>query len=141
MMRKKEKSRLGGKILLVIVGMALITMALINIILYMVGDSVLADISTRRVGGADDGRSSSGRYEWSVDYSFIASDGKTYNGTSTRRGSDLAVAVEKRVYYLPANPRINALASEVRPNIGQVIMILLGGFIIYVPFDKKSKRL
>ncbi|HZJ83608.1 MAG TPA: hypothetical protein VFD57_07345 [Clostridia bacterium] len=140
-MIKKENGGVVGEILLMIMGILLIALALINLILFIIGDSTIADVSTRRIGGAHDGRPSSMRYDWSIDYSFMASDGKNYSGTSTRRGSDLSVKLEKKVYYLPINPRINALASEVKPNIGQIIMISLGGFLIYVPFDKRSKRI
>jgi len=129
-MKKKESSGLGGKILLILVGAALIAISLINIILFIVGDLAIANVSTRRMGGAIDGRPLSSRYEWSIDYSFVAVDSKTYHGTLRRHGSDISVEVERKVYYLPINPRINALSSEVTPNIGQLIMILLGGFLI-----------
>ena len=135
----KKQSSVFGTLLLTIMGILLIIIALMNIVLFIVGDSTIADVSTRRFGGSTDGYPSSSRYQWSVDYSFKASDGKIYDGTSTRRGSDTSVKVERKVYYLPSQPRINALSSEVRPNVGQIIMIAIGGLLIYVPFERRLK--
>ena len=121
-------------------GILLIAIALINVILFFIGSTAIPDVSTRRRGGSIGGLPTSKRYEWSIDYDFEASDGNIYKGTTTRRGSDMSINVEKKVYYLPINPRINSLASDVKPNFAQLIMLGLGALLIYVPFDRKNKK-
>ena len=137
-MKNVAKGSIFGKIILFIVGLMLILIASINILLFIFGDTSTANISTRRVGGSNDSYPAESRYEWSVDYDFLASDGNVYNGTTTRRGSDMGVKVENMVYYFSFQHRLNSLSSEVRPNAGQIIMMLLGGFLLSVAFKKSN---
>ena len=50
----------------------------------------------------------------------------------------MGVKVENKVYYFSFQPRLNSLSSEVRPNAGQIIMMLLGGFLLSVAFKKSN---
>ena len=142
-MAKKNKqakaSNFFWRIIISTVGIALIIMAVVNLMLFFFGISTSAQITTRRYGGADDNRPVSQRYEWSVDYTFNDKDGKNHSGHTTRRGNDMAVKVENRVYYFLFAPFINSLESEAEPNIGQPLLIGIGIFLLFVMNRKKKK--
>lgn len=142
-MARKEKqskaSKMFWRIAVSAVGIALILMALGNLSLFFFGESTTAKVTTRRYGGADDNRPVSQRYEWSVDYTFNDKDGKNHSGHTTRRGNDMAVKVENRVYYFPFAPFINSFESEAEPNIGQPLLIGIGIFLLFVMNKKKKK--
>ena len=120
--------------------MALIIMALSNILLFFFGESVSVQVKTRRIGGADNGKPTNQRYEWAIDYTFIDKEGKLNSGHSHRRGGDMFVETESRAFYFPQAPFINSLANEVEPNIGQPILIGIGVFLLYL-MNKKKKVL
>jgi len=122
-----------------LVGLSMLLLGLGNSLLFFVGNTTAAHIETRRFGGSTDQYPASGRYEWVVNYSFVAEDGKTYEGNTRRRGHDLGVSVERTVYYLPQAPVFSALEREVRPNPGQLVLVVLGLFLIVV-VNKPPKR-
>ncbi|MDD4089475.1 MAG: hypothetical protein PHP29_07270, partial [Tissierellia bacterium] len=118
---------------------ALILIAVGNLLLFFFGQSVSVQVHTRRFGGADDGRPINQRYEWSLDYTFKDKDGKTFSGHTTRRGSDISVKTDSRVYYFSFAPYMNALEKEAEPNMGQPLLIGTGLFLLFV-MNKKNRR-
>ena len=144
MTKSKKKSDTFWRVVISAVGIALIAMAVINFILFLFGTQTSASVSVRRFGGAENGRPSEIRYSWAVDYTFIDDDGDKHEGHSTKLGSDMSVKTDDTVYYLEAAPFINGLESEVEPNLGQLIYVCLGVFLIYVMNPrlrrKKSKK-
>ncbi|MFZ7104551.1 MAG: hypothetical protein ACOWWO_18105 [Peptococcaceae bacterium] len=137
---KKRENSLFWRIAITLVGVALIWIAVSNLALYVFGETAAADVATRRVGGAGDGRPVNQRYEWSIDYTFRDKNGEEHSGHTTRRGSDISVKADSRVYYFPGAPFISTLESEARPNIGQPLFVVLGGFLIAVMNRRKKKR-
>jgi hypothetical protein len=135
-----RKGHIMGRFILGAVGVMMIALALMTILLYFMGDTAQAQVSTRRVGGSRDGAPADSRYEWSIDYEFTAANGSTYYGTTTRRGSDMSVKFDRKVYYFKAVPNLNALAGEVRPNVGQLVMIGLGVFLVSVAFGRFGRN-
>ncbi len=138
--KKAKSSSLFWRIVVSAIGAALILLAISNIALCFFGNSTNANVNKRRVGGADDNRPANQRYEWSVDYTFTDKEGKTHEGHTTRRGGDNSVTVERTVYYFPFAPFVNSLESEVRPNIGQLVYIALGVFLLLLMNSKKKKE-
>lgn len=142
MTRKKEQSKASKifwRIGISAVGIALILMAVGNLSLFFFGESTTANVTTRRYGGADNGRPISQRYEWSVDYSFSDKEGKPHSGHTNRRGNDLGLKVENTVYYFPFAPFINSLENEAEPNIGQPFLLGIGTLFLFVMNKKKEK--
>jgi len=121
------------------VGAALIVIAIVSIFLFFFGESTTADVNTRRVGGASHKRLASQRYEWSLDYDFKDKQGNTYNGHSTRCGSDISVKAENKVYYFAFAPFINTLESEAEPNAMQLLFIVIGLLLIFQSIRKNEK--
>lgn len=127
------------QIVITLIGSALILIAVSNLTLYFLGESTAATVKTRRVGGSDDGRPVNERYKWAIDYTFYDKDGAEYIGHTSRRGSDFSVNIDRRVYYFSFAPFISAPESEARPNIGQLLFILIGIFLIFSMKPKKKK--
>jgi hypothetical protein len=143
-MPKKRKAnkhvKLFWRVAITAVGAALILIAVSNLALYFFGMSAPAAVSTRRVGGANDGQPPNRRYEWSVDYTFRDKNGLEHSGHTTLRGGDIPPKTDRRVYYFPFAPFVSALESEAKPNTGQTVMAALGVLLIFVMNGKKKKR-
>jgi hypothetical protein len=121
------------RIMISLVGAALILIAAVQLLLYVFGATAPADISVRRVGGANDGAPVGQRYEWSVDYTFTDDAGNTRSGHTTRRGSDMSPGVtDDTAYYFPFAPFISALESDAAPGWHQLIFTVLGLFLLIV---------
>jgi hypothetical protein len=138
----KTKSSKGADILwrfiISAVGMALILIAVFSLLLYFFGITTAASVTTRRVGGSDDGRPTNQRYLWSLDYTFTDAEGVLNDGHTSRRGSDMSVKTDARVYYFPFAPFINTLESEAKPGLAQPLYVVLGVFLIAV-INRKRK--
>lgn len=142
MTNKKKKSDVFWRIVISAVGVALIVMAIVNLVLFIFGTQTDASVSVRRIGGADNGKPSDIRYRWSVDYTFRDEYGDEHEGHTSKLGGDMSVKTDDTVYYLESVPFINGLESEVKPNFGQLIYVGLGVFLIYVmnPPSKKKRK-
>lgn len=142
MAKKKKQSKIlevFWRITISTVGVALIVIAIVNLLLFIFGDTATATITTRRFGGADDGRPAEQRYEWVIAYTFQDRDGVSYGGHTSRRGSDTMVEVDNSVRYFNFAPYISSLESEAKPNFGQFLLIMLGFVLLYV-MNKKKKQ-
>lgn len=128
------------RIIITVVGAALILIAASNLALYFFGTAAPAAVSARRVGGANDGQPPNHRYEWSVDYTFRDKNGLAHSGNTTVRGGDIAPKTDSRVYYFPFAPFVSALESEAKPNTGQAVTAALGVLLVFVMNSKKKKR-
>lgn len=141
MVKKKSLLKKTGffwRLLISAVGFALLMIAVLNLSLFFFGDIAAAKVSVRRFGGSDNGKPPDQRYQWAVDYTFADKSGKTQNGHTTKRGSDLSVKTDKRVYYFSFAPFINAMESEAKPSYAQVLYIVLGVFLIFIMNRKKK---
>lgn len=143
-MTKKQKAGKAKdtlwRVLISAVGAALIVLSLSRTALYFFGETAPASFSARRVGGADDGKPPSQRYEWSVSYTFTGKDGTQHTGISTRRGSDLSVKTGERIAYFPAAPFVSAIADETEPDGGKLLLVALGALLIWVMNCKKENQ-
>ncbi len=128
------------RVLISAVGVALIVLSLSRTALYFFGETAPASFSARRVGGADDDKPPSQRYEWSVSYTFTDKNDRQHNGVSTRRGSDSSVKTGDRVAYFPAAPFISAIADETEPDGGKLLLAGLGALLIWVMNQKKKRN-
>lgn len=129
---KHKPSKLFWRIVISAVGVSLILIAVFNFTLYFFGETTSVRVTARRIGGADDQYEPNNRYEWSVDYTFTDKNGEVHNGHTTRRGGDLPPKTQSRAYYFTFAPFINALESEAQPNIGQLLLIIIGIFLLLV---------
>lgn len=140
MVVKKQStlSKIFWRISISMIGIALIVIVVLNLLLFFFGDTAVANVSTRRVGGVDSGRPVSQRYEWSLDYTFKDENDITRSGHTTRRGNDISVKSDSSVYYFPFAPFISALESDAEPNLIQLLFIVTGIFLIFI-MNRKRK--
>jgi hypothetical protein len=138
--KKKQETKLLWRVLITLVGAALICIAVSHLALYFFGETAPVSVATRRFGGSNDGRPSNQRYEWALDYTFYDKNGTARSGHTTRRGSDFSVQTDSRVYYFSLAPFISTLESEAKPNAGQLVCIVLGVFLIVIMNRKKANK-
>lgn len=139
MKSKCKPLKLFWRIVISAVGAALILIAVSNLTLYFFGETALISVTTRRIGGANDQYQPNQRYEWSVDYTFTDKNGVSHNGHTAQRGSDLPPRTDSRAYYFSFAPFINALESEAQPNIGQLLYMVIGIFLLLAMNRKRNK--
>jgi hypothetical protein len=132
MENKRKPPKLIWRIIISAVGAALIYIAVFNLALYFFGDTASISVTTRRIGSANDQYELNQRYEWSVDYTFMDKNGVLYSGHTIQRGGDLPPRTDSRAYYFSSAPFINALESEANPNVGQLLYIVIGIFLLWV---------
>lgn len=143
MTRGKKASNIFWRVMITLIGLALVFVAVSGFLLYFFGETAAADVSVRRLRGADNGKPYDQRYQWSIYYSFYDNEGVLREGNTERRGSDLSVEVDDTAYYFPDAPFIHVLESEARPGFPQLLLVSLGVFLIVVvnlPRKKKKSR-
>ena len=138
-MSAAHRKSIFWRVIISAVGLALMIMALSNLLLFFVGSQATASISTRRYGGERQGAVNENRYTWYVDYTFTADSGLTYEGHLTKLGSATNVSVENKVRYFSFAPFINTLEDTARPNLGQLVMFAAGAFCLVVMNSKRGK--
>lgn len=141
--RKKANQTTGifWRVVISMVGVALIILAVGRLAIYLAGEETrIYDVQTRRIGGSDGNQKPDVRYQWDILYSFTDRDGAVHTGFAKRRGGDMGVKVEKMVYYLPAAPFLHVLEKEGKPNLGQAVMLVLGGLLLYVMNRNGTRR-
>jgi hypothetical protein len=126
-----------ARILISLLGIILIIMAIGNLMLFIFGETAVAEVHTRRTGGERYNAVNDKRYSWAVDYTFMAEDGKSYSGQLTKLGSATGVDVSRRIYYFPFAPYFNTTEDTGEPNLGQLFMVAVGIFLLMVMNRKK----
>lgn len=101
MKNNRKSSNLFWRIVISLVGIALIYIAVSNLSLYFFGERASVSVTTRRTGGVDDRYELKKRYEWSVDYTFTDKNGVSHSGHTLSRGGDLPPKTGNIAYYFP----------------------------------------
>lgn len=135
---KTKRKNIFWRIFISVIGIILILMAIGNLLLFLVGDTAVAKVSTRRYGGERQGAVNDKRYTWYIDYTFQAGNGRTYEGHLTKLGSATSVTVKRTIYYFPFAPFLNTTEDSAEPNLGQIAMIAAGIFCLVV-MNRQSK--
>lgn len=135
-MTRPGRSNVIMCIFITLLGIALILWGIGTFTLGIVGERGMAAItSVRRQGGERaDGRS--GRYTYAISYTFNLPDGTSIDGFTTKIGDSVYLKVTEPKYtrpvrYLKSIPRLNALEEDTNPNLGQLVLVVAGGFLVY----------
>jgi hypothetical protein len=136
---KSKRSNMFWRIAISTIGIILILMAIGNLLLFFLGNTAQAVVSTRRYGGERQGAVNDKRYTWYVDYTFQANNNATYEGHLTKLGSATSVTFSKTIYYCPFAPFFNTPEDTAEPNPGQLVMAAAGAFLL-IAMNKKSKK-
>jgi len=140
----KQKHKVIPRILITLLGIALILMGASEIILGFAGKSASAVITDIRREGGERTDGNPGRYTYNISYTFTLPDGKKINGYTKKIGDSVYLKPNgtstTRVRYLPAFPYINAMEQDTGFGAGQLVLILAGGFLIFFMNGKKGGR-
>lgn len=136
------KKKLIPRILMTLLGIALILMGASEIILGFVGKSSPAVITSIRREGGERTDGKPGRYTYNISYTVTLADGKEINGFTKKVGDSAYLKADGtstvRVRYLPALPYINAMERDTGLGAGQLMLILVGGILIFLVNRKKG---
>lgn len=124
------------RIFITLLGITLILWGIGTFTLGIIGEQGMAAItSVRRQGGERaDGRP--GRYTYAISYTFNLPNGTSVDGFTTKIGDSVYLKVTdprytRPVRYLKSIPRLNALEEDTTPNLGQLVLVVAGGFLVY----------
>lgn len=131
------------RILITLLGTALILMGITEIILGFAGERTEAIVTDIRREGGERTDGKPGRYTYHIGYRFHLSDGKTIDGFSKKIGDAVYLKADGSqtvsIRYLRAFPYINAVERDTGPGAGQLALILVGGALIFLINARKSE--
>jgi len=126
-----------------LIGAAFIAWGLTTLALGFAGTKVTAVVTDIRREGGERNEVQRGRYTYNVSYTFMLPDGKNVNGVSKYIGDAVFLKADGKskvpVRYFSFFPAINALASDTKPGIGQLVFVVMGVFLIYI-INKHPKK-
>lgn len=126
-----------------LIGVAFILYGLSNLLLGFIGESATAVITDIRREGGERNEVKRGRYTYNISYAFILPGGKTVNGVTKHIGDAVYLKADGKskvsVRYFSFFPALNALASDTKPGVVQLIFIVIGVFLIYI-INKRPKK-
>lgn len=123
------------RILITLLGIALILTGTFQTILGFAGKSTYAVITNIRREGGERTDTKPGRYTYVISYTFTLPDGKKVDGFTKEIRDAVYSKVDGtgtvKVRYLPGFPHINFLDKDTGFGAGQIIIIAAGMFLIY----------
>jgi hypothetical protein len=130
---KKKKSGCFGRLLLIVVGLAMIILGLQGPILGIVGEPATAVVTDVSVSDREE-------HEYQVTYQFVAG-GKTLSGSWTQEALNITTLPNEgatvAIRYLPQWPSFNVRRGETTPTIGTLLVVGLG--VALVLFNGKFR--
>lgn len=123
---KKKKSGCFGRLLIIIVGLAMIILGLQGPILGLVGEPATAVVTDVSVSDREE-------HEYQVTYQFVAG-GKTISGSWNQEALNVATLPQEgasvSIRYLPQLPTFSVRRGETSPTIGTLLVVALGAALI-----------
>ena len=130
---KKKKSGCFGRLLLIVVGLAMIILGLQGPILGIVGEPATAVVTDVSVSDREE-------HEYQVTYQFVV-DGKTLSGSWNQEALNITTLPNEgatvAIRYLPQWPSFNVRRGETTPTIGTLLVVGLG--VALVLFNGKFR--
>lgn len=133
---KLDSGNIFKRVFISILGIGLILWALGDVALGIFGERGMAVITNIRRQGGERGEGIPERYTYVISYKFELQNGKEIDGFIYKIGDAIYFKASKNskthVRYFKQIPAINTLESETKPSIDKFLLIILGGFIIYI---------
>jgi hypothetical protein len=130
------KKGLIPRILVTLLGISLIFMGMSQAILGITGKSASAVVTAVRREGGERTDGKPGRYTYNISYTFTLPDGKKVNGFTKHIGDSVYLKADGtstvRIRYYPAFPYINAMERDAGLGVGQVVLMIAGGVLIFL---------
>jgi len=123
---KKKRTPILGRVLAILVGLALIFFGLRGPILSIAGHPATAVITDVSVSDSEE-------HEYQITYQFVA-DGTKYTGSWNQEALNITTLPNEgarvSIRYLPAWPALNAPARDAAPSPASLILLGLGVLLI-----------
>lgn len=123
------------RVLISLLGLALIILAVVPLMLGIVGERAPGVITHVRREGGERPEAVAGRYTYAISYTFKLPDGTNIDGFTKKVSNGAFVknpSTPVAVRYLKQLPFINVLESETEPRLGNLTLIALGSFLIWL---------
>ena len=141
-MTKSKSPKLLTRIFITLLGFAFIVWGLATIALGFVGDNGTAVITDIRREGGERNEVIRGRYTYNISYTFTLPNGKSVNGFTKTVGNAIYLKADGKskaaVKYFSFFPYINALEQDTKPGFGQLILVAVGCFLIFIMNRRKK---
>jgi hypothetical protein len=137
----KTKSR-APRIILCVAGLLLALYGTLIPLLPLIGARATGEITVIRRELGDRQDPVANRYSYSVGYEFTLPDGRIIPGNTKVIGSAVSAGISKgssAVFYLPAQPYVNALERDTRFDLGKVAILAAGVFLCFAAVTRKTK--
>lgn len=138
------KKGLIPRILITLLGIGLIFMGASQAILGFAGKSASAIVTDIRREGGERTDGKPGRYTYNISYTFTLPDGKGINGFTKKIGDSVYLKADGtstvRIRYFPVFPYINVMERDAGLGAGQVVLMIVGGFLIFFINRRKGGR-
>jgi len=133
------------RILITLLGAALVLWGVGTVVLGIVGECDTAVITSIRRQGGERSDGKPGRYTYSICYTFTLPDGKSVDGSTTKISSAIYFKANgtstAAVRYLKSAPFINTLEENTKPSFGQLALVAIGTFLMVVMNKRKEKHI
>jgi len=135
-MSESNSKKILPRLLITLLGVAFILWGLTDIMLGLFGKTTTAVITNIRREGGERNETIRGRYTYIISYSFTLPDGKSISSYTRRIGNSVFLKADGKskvmVKYFSSFPYINVQEQDTKPGIGQLILIAIGCFLIYI---------
>jgi hypothetical protein len=135
-MTESNSKRILPRLLITLLGVAFILWGLTDIMLGLFGESATAVITDIRREGGERNETIRGRYTYIISYSFTLPNGKSYSSYTRKIGNSVFLKPDGKskvkVKYFSTFPFINAREQDTKPGFGQLIIMAIGFFLIYI---------
>lgn len=139
-----SRRALAPRVLLTLIGIALIFTGLSEMILGFAGESAEAVVTDIRREGGERTDVIPGRYTYDIGYTFYLSDGRAIDGVAKKIGGAVYLKADGKatvtVRYFSDFPQINAMERDTGLGAGQLILVLAGGFLIFFMNTKRGSH-
>lgn len=141
-MTKPKSSKLLARIFITLLGFAFIVWGLATISLGFIGKDGKAIITDIRREGGERNEVKRGRYTYNISYTFTLPNGKSVNGFTKKISDAVYLKADGKtktsVKYFSFFPYINAMEQDTNLGLGQLILIAVGFFLIFI-MNKRKK--
>jgi len=133
-----------GRIFIVLIGLMFIGWGVLSVGLGVFGERGDAVITHIRREGGERNETIRGRYTYAVAYAFELPDGRRIEGTTKKIGGAVYLkatgTTRKPVRYYGFFPHINALEEDTGLKPGPLIIVFVGGLLIWLMQKSKKRR-
>ena len=132
----RQTHKILPRILISLLGAAMILMGISGILLGFFGESAPGVITNIRREGGERADAVPGRYTYNISYTFTLPDGREIDGMTKRIGSAVYVKADGtsavRIRYFPFFPYLSAIEHDTGLRGEQLVLILAGSLLIYL---------